>query len=138
MSTPNHRAETPENSSHLQNAPARTVLSGAELQEAIRRRAEEIYENSGRVQGRDLENWAQAEAEIHNETGQNPARKPAVVVRVEGVQYVGEYDSVLALGYTPGEFIAGDPVRVRFDSGKMYVLRPNGQKLETTIIARIG
>ncbi|MGA9981025.1 MAG: hypothetical protein WBQ08_20560 [Candidatus Sulfotelmatobacter sp.] len=60
--------------------------------------------------------------------------KPAVVINVEGLQYIGEYDSALASGYTPGEFAADDPVRVRFESGKMFVIRRNGQHLETTII----
>ena len=32
--------------------------------EAIRRRAEEIYIRNGRIPGRDVENWAQAEQEI--------------------------------------------------------------------------
>ena len=138
MSTLNQNSARSEGRPYSESPSGHKILSGSELQQAIRRRAQEIYESSGMIPGRDLENWAQAEAEIHNETGQNAARKPAVVVRVEGVQYVGEYDSVVALGYTPGEFTAGDPVRVRFDSGKMYVIRPNGQHLETTIIARIG
>ena len=137
MSPPNP-ISNPEAQLHAESPAARRTISGAELQEAIRRRAEEVYENSGRVSGRDLENWAQAEADVHTENGSHLARKPAVVVKVEGVQYVGEYDCGLALGYIPGEFAAGDPVRVRFDSGKMYVIRPNGRHLETTIIARIG
>jgi hypothetical protein len=104
----------------------------------MRRRAEEIYEKSGRIPGRDLHNWALAEAQIRMETANRSARKPAVVVNVEGVQYVGECDSALASGYNPGEFVAGDPVRVRFESGKMLVIRPNGQHLETTIINPAG
>ncbi|HEY6338496.1 MAG TPA: DUF2934 domain-containing protein [Candidatus Sulfotelmatobacter sp.] len=138
MPNSNQHDADPAADANAYDSPARGTRSGAEFQEAIRRRAQEIYENSGRIPGRDLENWAQAEAEIHNESGQSTTRRPAVVVKVEGVQYVGEYESGLAFGYTPGEFVAGDQVRVRFDSGKMYVLRPNGQHLETTIIARIG
>jgi hypothetical protein len=38
----------------------------------------------------------------------------------------------------PVKFVAGDPVRVRFESGKMLVIRPNGQHLETTIINPAG
>ena len=38
-----------------------------DLQEAIRRRAEEIYIRNGKIPGHDLENWAQAEHEIMRE-----------------------------------------------------------------------
>jgi Protein of unknown function (DUF2934) len=123
---------------HIAKLTAQGKLSEAELRESMRHRAEEIYEKSGRIPGRDLQNWFLAEAEIRKETATRSARKPAVVVNVEGVQYVGEYDSALASGYTPGEFIPGDPVRVRFESGKMFVIRPNGQHLETTVINRFG
>jgi hypothetical protein len=113
-------------------------LSTAEVQEAIRRRAEEIYENSGRIPHRDLQNWALAEDEIRLELAARSVRKYAVVVSVEGIRYVGEYDSARAEGYSPGEFAAGDPVRVRFNSGKMFVQRPNGRQLETTIVHQVS
>lgn len=136
MSMPNRHIPKPPADPSPQNPPAHSKFSEEELREAMRRRAEEIYEKSGRIPGRDLQNWFMAEAEIRRETATRSARKPAVVVNVEGVQYVGEYDSSLASGYVPGEFVAGDPVRVRFESGKMFVIRPNGQHLETTIINR--
>jgi Protein of unknown function (DUF2934) len=44
----------------------------AELTAEVRRRAFELYEQQGRVDGRALEHWAQAEAEILQEK-----RKPA-------------------------------------------------------------
>jgi hypothetical protein len=138
MSTPNRQIAKPPAHPNPLNLPAQSKLSEAELREAIHRRAEEIYEKSGRIPGRDLHNWALAEAQIRTETSTHSPRKPAVVVKVEGVQYIGEYDSALASGYTPGEFVAGDPVRVRFEDGKMLVIRPNGQLLETTIINRAG
>jgi hypothetical protein len=138
MSTPNHHLAKPAADSNPQDRPSQSKFSETELREAMRRRAEEIYEKSGRIPGRDLQNWFMAEAEIRRETATRSPRKPAVVVNVEGVQYVGEYDSALASGYTPGEFVAGDPVRVRFESGKMFVIRTNGQHLETTIINRVS
>jgi hypothetical protein len=119
----------------IQSTPG---VSTAEVREAIRRRAEDIYQNSGRIPHRDLQNWALAEDEIRGELAASSARKYAVVVSVEGVKYVGEYDSALADGYYPGEFAAGDPVRVRFNSGKMFVERPNGGQLETTIVHQVG
>lgn len=106
--------------------------------EAIRRRAEEIYIRNGRIPGRDLENWAQAEQEILRECGEQPARKTAIIVRVNGVEYIGEYSPESADGYVPGEFGAGASVPVRFHGDKMFVKRPNGKELETTIVKQIS
>jgi len=105
----------------------------SDLQEAIRRRAEQIYIRNGRIPGRDLDNWAQAEKEILGES-----RRTAVVVTVNGVKYVGEYDPASSGGYTPGEFRAGARVPVRFDGDKMFVKRRNGKELETTIVKKLG
>lgn len=108
----------------------------AQLQNAIRQRARQIYERSGQIPGRDLENWSQAEAEVLHEYDAR-ARK-AIVVSVEGVVYTGEYETASAGGYTPGEWHAGDPVPIRFQGDKMFLRRRNGQELETTIVKRIG
>lgn len=104
------------------------------LHEAIRRRAEQIYERNGKIPGRDIENWMQAEHEIRSETGLHAARRTAVVVKVDGIDYVGEYEFTAAEGYAPGEFSAGDPIAVRFEEDKMYLKRANGKELETTIV----
>ena len=109
-----------------------------DLHEAIRRRAEEIYIQSSRVPGRDLENWSQAEQEVMSELAHSRGPRNAVVVRVNGVRYVGEYKPESAGGYTPGEFGSGASVPVRFDGEKMFVTRPNGEELETTIVQKIG
>lgn len=109
----------------------------ADLTEAIGRRAKEIYEKSGKIAGRDLENWVRAEAEILSEQKRS-AHRSAVVVRVEGVQYVGEYRPASADGYTPGEFAKGDPVPVRFDGNQMFVKRHNGKELATRIVSQGG
>jgi hypothetical protein len=108
-----------------------------QLQEAIRGRAEEIYIRSGSIPGRDLQNWAQAEAEILRECEES-LRQAAIVVEVGGVQYVGEYDSASSHGYSTGEFGSGDDVALRFEGDKMFVRRPNGMELETTIVRKIG
>jgi len=128
-----------------------------DLHELIRRRAEEIYFRNGRVPGRDKENWAQAEREIvrelaeHSSTedastppAEHPVKhptehlthRPAVVVTVHGVKYVGEYDPATSEDYHAGEFAKGTPVPVRFDGDRMFVKRPNGKELETRIIDR--
>jgi hypothetical protein len=107
-----------------------------DLHAAIRRRAEEIYHRNGDIPGRDLENWAQAEAEILRESA--PTSRPAVVVKVEGVQYVGEYSPASSYGYTPGEFRQGATVPVRIEGDRMFVTRRNGKELETNIVQRVG
>ena len=109
-----------------------------EIHERIRRRAEEIYVQSGRVPGRDVENWSQAEREILAET-EKEKEKPhlAVVIKVNGTRYVGEYQPDSSDGYSPGEFAVGSSVAVRLERGKMFIKRPNGKELETRIIKRI-
>lgn len=117
-----------------QTSPDSSVAQSLDLHEAIRRRAEEIYIENGRIPGRDLENWAQAEREIHAQAA-NGNRRTAVVVKVHGVQYVGEYNAETAEGYVPGEFEAGSPVAVRLDGDRLFVRRPNGKELETKIVS---
>jgi len=108
----------------------------ADVQGAIRRRAEEIYVQSGRIPGHDMENWTRAEREIlESEARQN--RRAAIVVKVHGVQYVGEYQPEYADGYIPGEIGAGSSVAVRLQGDKMYVKRSNGKELETRIVRKI-
>jgi hypothetical protein len=114
------------------------VASALNLHELIRRRAEEIYYRSGCIPGRDLENWSLAEKEIHEEAATQAARRTAVVIKVRGVVYVGEYIRDFSDGYTPGEFAKGEPVPVRFDGDKMFVTRPNGRELETTVVKKIA
>ena len=64
-------------------SPAPSALP-TELQQAIRRRAEEIYERSGRIRGRDVENWIRAEAEIRHELEEDGPHKASIVVKVDG------------------------------------------------------
>ncbi len=110
--------------------------NAGDLSEAIRRRAEEIYHRNGGVPGKDLENWAQAEEEIRQEMETAHAARRAVVVSVDGVQYIGEYSPEASDNYNPGEFNLGAPVTVRFEGEKMFVKRPNGRELETKIVKR--
>lgn len=106
----------------------------AHLQDAIRRRAEAIYYRKGEIPGRDLENWAQAESEILNEL--SSPRRNAIVVRIDGVSYVGEYNPNASDGYTPGEFRPGTQIPVRLDGDRMVIIRRNGKELETTIVQK--
>lgn len=109
----------------------------ADFHEAVRRRAEEIYIRSGKIPGRDLENWTQAEEEVRSEAARQN-RRTAVIIRVEGVQYVGEYRRESADGYVPGEFAPGTPVSVQIDGATMLVKRANGKTLQTQIVKRMG
>lgn len=118
------------------NTPNPWPTAPLDRHEAIRLRAEEIYVRNGKVPGRDLENWAQAEQEILRELAESPTRK-AIVVKVGDAKYIGEYDPGSCDGYIPGEFGPGAAVPVRFRGDKMLVLRPNGKVLETTIVNKI-
>ncbi len=109
----------------------------SQMQEAIRRRATEIFQRNGSVQGHDTENWYQAEAELLRESAGSPLRR-AVVVNIQGVVYTGEYECTSADGYVPGEWKPGDPVPVRLSGDKLFLRRPNGRELQTTVVKRIG
>jgi len=124
-----------EPDSHSDSLTSDSPLSETDLYEVIRRRAEEVYIRNGRIPGRDLENWTQAELEIRSETGKS-ARRTAIIVKINGVQYVGEYRAETAEGYTPGEFTPGCSVVVRLDGNTMLVKRPNGKVLRTEIVQR--
>jgi len=122
---------------HSDSLTSQAPLSETNLHEAIRRRAEEIYIRNGKIPGHDVRNWTQAEDEIRREF-QNSDRRTAVIVKVNGVQYVGEYRAETADGYAPGEFPPGSSVLVRLDGNKMMVKRSNGKILETEVVQRIG
>lgn len=108
-----------------------------DLHEAIRRRAEEIYLQSGRIPDRDVENWKQAEHEIMEQVAHRD-RRAAIMVKVDGVQYVGEYHLDSSDGYVPGEIGVGASVAVRLEGDKMYVRRGNGKELVTRIVQKIS
>ncbi len=112
-----------------------TPLTPAVLRAAIRRRAEEIYVRTGKIPGHDVENWALAEREVEAEIATRQARvRKAIVVRVGGVEYVGEYRQEISAGYIPGELGSGAAVFVRFEGDKMFVRRKNGKELETVLV----
>ena len=119
------------------NTPNSWPITTHDRQEQIRRRAEEIYVRNGKIPGHDLENWALAEQEILRESQQASGKK-SIVVRVKGVEYIGEYNPEDSDGYVPGEFGDGSSIPVRFRGGQMFVQRPNGKELATTIVKKKG
>jgi hypothetical protein len=68
----------------------------------------------------------------------NEEKRTAVIVRLQGVQYICEYNPELSDGYTPGEFGSGACVPVRMEGDKLFLIRPNGAELETTIVRKIS
>lgn len=97
---------------------------------------EKFYEEGQYLNGEDVQNRGRAEGEILRE-GPDYLTRPAIVISIEGVVYTGEYEP-LADGYKPGEWSTGAHVRVRLEGEKLYICRPNGQELETTVVKRIG
>src|SRR5438270_13300781 len=97
----------------------------SDLHELIRHRAEEIYVQRGRMPGHDVENWAEAEREILDELNAQ-SRRHAVVIKVNGAQYVGEYSTEHSGSYATGEFEAGGSVWERVTGEDGCVVRRNG------------
>jgi len=54
-------------------AKSETTEAAVDLQEQIRRRAFELYELRGRQDGRDLDDWLQAESEFMQQTPKTEA-----------------------------------------------------------------
>lgn len=121
----------------MDSAPTSPTNRPPEVEDAIRCRAEKLYEERGKTPGHQVEDWLRAEAEVIGEIKLPPSPKPAfLVVRMEGVTYTGEYDAMRCDGYAPGEFRSGAPVEVRLYVDKMFVKRPNGRELETRIVRK--
>ncbi len=59
-------------------------------------------------------------------------------MNVEAVVYTGEYEPASAGGYTPGEWKSGERVPIRLEGDKLFLRRPNGRELKTSIVKRIG
>jgi Protein of unknown function (DUF2934) len=108
-----------------------------ELEAAIRRRASELWERRGRIDGHGVEDWVQAEKEVLAERQKKAARRvAALVVKVKDVTYTAEYDPENAAGYKPGEFSAGDTMQLRFDGERMFVRRRDGSEFQTRIVKK--
>jgi len=117
-----------------------------EFTEAVRQRAQQLYELHGKMPGHDLENWMQAEAEVRARLAAQVVSSPCdsekqptlrhLRIKIDGVIYTGEYDPVTAGDYAPTEFDAGAPVEVLFEGDVMILKRQNGEQLRTRIVRR--
>jgi hypothetical protein len=118
----------------LAESPATTE---AEVQQAIVRRARELWEQRGRIDGYATEDWAQAEAEIREQLAASRDASPAFLsVQSQAFVYTCRYDRN-CVAYRPGDFAPGDPIRFRVADGKLYLKLTDSHELETTIIRKI-
>lgn len=58
-------------------------------------------------------------------------------VEIEDMVYVGSYWPRTCWSYSPTDFVVNDPVQVKVDGKHMYIKRPGGKELKTTLIQRI-
>jgi DUF2934 family protein len=103
-------------------------------EDAVRRRAQQMFEQRGRIPGHEVEDWLRAEAELRRESASRNSAH--VLIKLDGVNYTGEYDPTNCDGYHPGELAPGTRTRIRLVQDKMFIQRPNGKELETTIVNR--
>jgi len=134
------RAEWEARKARSQNAAMHKAALKTELRKPeLQKKRTELHPKS-EVQnfpaGNSQVQVSQPEKDVVSGSAPRPAQRPAVVVKVNGVRYIGEYTLDSVDGYTPGEFASGAPVPVRFVGNKMFITRPNGSELETTIVKR--
>jgi hypothetical protein len=58
-------------------------------------------------------------------------------VQLGDMVYVGSYWPRTRWSYSPTDFIVNDPVQVKIEGKHMYVKRPDGKELKTTVIQRV-
>lgn len=66
-----------------------------------------------------------------------PSGRRALVLNIHGVVYTGEYE-FNAVDEAADEWKPGDPIPARVAGDMLYLRRPNGGELQTTIVKRIG
>jgi hypothetical protein len=113
------------------------VMDESTIHEAIVRRARELWEQRGRVDGHAEEDWAQAEAEVRRQLPPTKTGRAAfLAVKANGYIYTCRYDRN-SDAYKPGDLAAGEAIQLRFEGEKLY-LRLRDHELETTIVRRAG
>jgi DUF2934 family protein len=103
--------------------------------DAVARRARELWELRGRLDGHAQEDWLQAEAEVRlAEALSAEARqhRAYMKVRVGDSVYIAEYES--GAGYTPGELKRGQRVAIRIEHGVIYLKLSGGRELAARIV----
>lgn len=117
--------------------PAETRNQSDEIHEAITRRARELWELRGRVDGHAEEDWAQAEAEVMKAmAGASTPKKAFIAVKIGQFIYTGEYDARQSDVYRPGDLNRGEPTAIHFEGEKMFLRLKGGRELATRIVKR--
>jgi Protein of unknown function (DUF2934) len=113
------------------------VMDERAVHEAVVRRARELWEQRGRVDGHAGEDWAEAEAEVRQQLAQPKVASPAfLAVKANGYVYTCRYDRN-SDAYKPGDLAPGETIRLRFEGEKIY-MSFRDHELETTIVRRAG
>jgi len=112
------------------------LTSDGSIHEAIVRRAREIWQEHGCIDGHAEEDWAQAEAEIRGRLAAHRTSIRRIVVKAGSFLYTAEYAVSDTTAYHPGELGPGEPIRLHFERDKMWLRLSGGRELETRIIRK--
>ncbi len=109
-------------------------LEESSIHEAIARRARELWQERGCIDGHADEDWAQAESEIRGQLAGVGHRYRLILVKAGGVLYTGEYDPNATESYHPGELQPGAPVTVHLEDDLMHLKLPDGRELKARVV----
>ncbi len=112
-------------------------VASSAFHDAIARRARELWERRGQVDGHAEEDWVRAEAEVRLAAAlsvEGTARRAYMKVKVGDSIYIAEYDRTA--DYTPGELKRGDLVAIRIEQDRMYIKLSHGRELVTRIVEK--
>jgi DUF2934 family protein len=113
------------------------AIDEAARHEATVRRAHELWELRGRIDGHAEEDWAQAEAEVRKQWAQTrPASQAFLSIKGERFVYTCSYDRNGA-AYHPGDIVPGQTIRFRVVEGKLFLKLGDNRELETTVIRKV-
>jgi hypothetical protein len=88
-----------------------------DIQERIRRRAHELWENEGRPHGRDADHWSQAEAEVRGAGALEPtgkvagSRKKTATSKATGKSTRAAAESLSEVASAPAESAKSEPAK---------------------------
>jgi len=110
---------------------------GTSLHEAVERRARELWEERGRVDGHADEDWVQAEREVTEAWNSKGRNKVAfMAVKFDDEIYTLEYEPSASDCYQPGDLQPGEKLEIRIEGDHMSVALPNGKDLNARILRK--
>jgi hypothetical protein len=111
--------------------------ASADFHGAVARRARQLWEQRGRVDGHAQEDWLQAEAEVRlGEALSAAAARPRAYMKVKVGDSIYVVEYYRAGDYMPGELKKGQRVAMRIAQGWMYIKLPEGRKLAARIVEK--